>query len=529
MLRVNNIKVPLDHRGNVEEYLLRKLGVRRDALISYTIFRESIDARRKGEIYFVYSVDVCLKDEARHMRRSTSSDVVASEEYHYTLPLAGTSRLDTRPAVIGMGPSGIFAALLLSEMGYAPIVLERGCDVDTRAADVQSFWRGGALKPESNVQYGEGGAGTFSDGKLTTMIRDPRCRKVLQTLVSAGAPAEILFAHKPHVGTDLLRHVVKGLRKRIIDQGGEVRFSAHVEDFALQNGRLAGLKVNGINLPVQAAVLAVGHSARDTYQTLCDRGFSLEGKAFSVGARIEHLQGAIDQAQFGALAGHPQLGAAEYKLSFHSRTGRSAYTFCMCPGGLVVAAASEQGRVVTNGMSFHSRAGKNANSALLVGIDPSDFGTHPLAGVALQRQLEEAAFVAGGGSYKALCQKVGDFLATRPSDSCGNIEPSYRPGVTFGELNQALPGYVVNTMREAIRTFDSRLRGFAEPEAVLTGVETRSSAPLRIVRSEAGQSNIFGVYPAGEGAGYAGGIVSAAVDGLRAAEQLIGLFAPPLP
>jgi uncharacterized FAD-dependent dehydrogenase len=338
-----------------------------------------------------------------------------------------------------------------------------------------------------------------------------------------------MFTYKPHVGTDLLRQVVKGLRQRIIAQGGEVRFSSCVEDLTVKNGSLAGLRVNGMDLPAQAVVLAVGHSARDTYQKLFDKGFSLQGKAFSVGARIEHLQQAIDTAQYGDLAGHPHLGAAEYKLSFHSKTGRSAYTFCMCPGGLVVAAASEAGRVVTNGMSFHSRAGKNANSALLVGVDSSDFGSHPLAGVALQRQLEDAAFAAGGGGYRALCQRVGDFLVGRQSSHGGTVIPTYRPGVTFGELGQVLPVYVVDTLREGIQNFDLKLRGFAEPDAILTGVESRSSAPLRILRNEAGMSNVFGVYPAGEGAGYAGGIVSAAVDGLRMAENLIACFAPPLP
>ena len=529
MLRVNNIKVPLEQRGNVLEHLLHKLGLRRSAVLSYTVFRESIDARRKGEIFFVYSVDVLLKDEADFVRRNISPDVVPAEEYNYALPTPGSDRLDSRPIVIGMGPSGLFAALLLSEVGYAPLVLERGPDVDARAGDVRSFWRGGALKPHSNVQFGEGGAGTFSDGKLTTMIRDPRCRKVLQTLVSAGAPAEILFAHKPHVGTDLLREVVKALRRKIIDQGGEVRFSARVEDFAVRRGSLAGLRVNGMDVSAQVAILAPGHSARDTYQTLSDRGFLLEGKAFSVGARIEHLQQSIDRAQYGDLAGHPSLGAAEYKLSYHSKSGRSAYTFCMCPGGLVVAAASESGMVVTNGMSYHSRAGKNANSALLVGVDPSDFGLHPLAGVAFQRRLEEAAFSAGGGDYRAVCQTVGDFMEGRKSRSFGSVEPSYRPGVSCGDLRQVLPNFVTQTIRDAMVVFDSRLRGFGSADAVLTGVETRSSAPLRILRNDAGHASVAGVYPAGEGAGYAGGIISAAVDGLRAAEQLIGRYAPPLP
>ena len=526
MLRVNNIKVPLEHRGKVEEYLLRKLGLKRSAILSYTVFRESIDARRKGEIFFVYAVDVSLRDEELYTRRNTSPDVVTAEEYFYSPPDTGESRLGTRPVVIGMGPAGLFAALLLAEMGYSPLVLDRGRDIDTRAEDVKSFWRQGLLKADSNVQFGEGGAGTFSDGKLTTMIRDPRCRKVLQALVAAGAPPEILYAHKPHVGTDLLRHVVKGLRQKIVQQGGEVRFSAHVEDFAVQNGRLAGLRVNGMDIPADAAVLAPGHSARDTYQALCDKGFALEAKAFSVGARIEHLQAAIDRAQYGDLAGHPHLGAAEYKLSFHSKTGRSAYSFCMCPGGLVVAAASESGRVVTNGMSYHSRAGRNANSALLVGIGPQDLGTHPMAGVIFQRQLEEAAFAAGGGGYRAVSQTVGDFLAGRSSDACGSVEPSYRPGVALGNLREVLPSFVTATLQEAIAVFDTRLRGFAATDAMLTGVETRSSAPLRILRNEAGEGSVSGVYPAGEGAGYAGGIVSAAVDGLRAAEKLIGRFAP---
>lgn len=529
MLRVNNVKVPLEHRGQVEEYLLRKLDIKRNALLSYSIFRESIDARRKSDIHFVYSLDVSLKDESSYMLRNRSTDVALASTYEYRMPSRGNTLLRSRPVVVGMGPAGLFAALLLAESGYRPLVLERGQDVDTRARDVKNFWSKSELKPNSNVQFGEGGAGTFSDGKLTTMINDPLCRKVLQDLVSAGAPAEIVYSHKPHVGTDLLRNVVKQLRHKLISLGGEVRFGAQVDDFTLRNGRLVALGVNGAEVPAEVAVLAPGHSARDTYRALHNRGFVLQAKAFSIGARVEHLQSTIDEAQYGSLAGHRNLGPAEYKLSYHSGLGRSAYTFCMCPGGAVIAAASDLGRVVTNGMSLHSRRGKNANSALLVGIGPDDFGVHPLAGVELQQRLEEHAFMLGGGNYRAPCQLVADFLVSRPSQGCGGVSPSYTPGVTYTDLALVLPGFVIETMQEALMEFDRKLKGFATADALLTGVETRSSAPLRILRDAAGISNIAGVYPAGEGAGYAGGIMSAAVDGLRAAERVIKQFALPLP
>jgi uncharacterized FAD-dependent dehydrogenase len=383
------------------------------------------------------------------------------------------------------------------------------------------------LHGESNVQFGEGGAGTFSDGKLTTNIKDKRCRKVLAEMVRAGAPEDILYSYKPHVGTDVLREVVKNLRQRLISAGGTVVFGALVSDFLVSRGKLQGLIVNGDGVASEVAILAPGHSARDTYSSLYEKGFTLMPKPFSVGARIEHRQSMIDDAQYGPLAGHPNLGAADYKLSHHGVGGRSTYTFCMCPGGVVVAAASEQGGVVTNGMSYHARAGINANSALLVEVNPEDFGDeHPLAGMRFQRTLEEKAFALGGENYAAPCQLVGDFLAGRTSHSLGRVNPSYRPGITLANLRDCLPPFVIDAMKDGLRAMDKRLMGFASPDAVLTGVETRSSAPVRIVRGEDHMSSIEGLYPAGEGAGYAGGIVSAAVDGIRVAERVIERFRP---
>ena len=427
-----------------------------------------------------------------------------------------------RPVIIGMGPAGLFAGLFLARNGYKPIVLERGDDVETRTAKINEFWNGGMLDTESNVQFGEGGAGTFSDGKLTTLINDRRCHTVLEEFVRAGAPEEILYKNKPHIGTDLLKSVVKNIRQEIIENGGEVRFRAKVTDFVIKDGSVEAVIINDKErLNCRVVMLAIGHSARDTFKVLHDRGVKMTQKPFSIGVRIEHPQIIINKSQYGKFANHEKLGAADYKLAAHFDNGRSAYTFCMCPGGMVIAAASEENMVVTNGMSYHARDMENANSALLVGVNPEDFeSSHPLAGVEFQRKWESLAFVLGGKNYKAPAQKVGDFLKDRPSDAIGDVRPTYNLGVTMTDLRGCLPKYVTDTLKMAIIAFDRKIKGFAYADAIMTGVETRSSSPIRIVRDENFESNIKGLYPIGEGAGYAGGIMSAAIDGLRAAEEI---------
>ena len=530
MIRITEIKVPLG--AEVDAYLRRaivkKLRIQPEELVNYRIYKKSVDARKKDMIHFVYIVDVEVRQEPQVMKRVKDPHVSVTPPLGYQQVPQGSQPLHHRPVVVGSGPAGLFAALLLAQRGYCPILLERGKEVEERGRDVDQYWNGGPLNPESNVQFGEGGAGTFSDGKLTTQIKDPRCRKVLEELVAAGAPQEIIYDSKPHVGTDYLRIVVKSLREKIIALGGEVRFQSKLTDLNIENQQLKALEVNGDTwLDAQVAVLALGHSARDTFEMIYQRGLAIEPKPFSIGVRIEHPQRLINESQYGALAEHPDLGAADYKLSYHSPNHRSAYTFCMCPGGRVVASASSPGTVVTNGMSYYARSLENANSALLVNVTPEDFpGDHPLRGMYFQQHWEEAAFRAGGSNGYAPAQLVADFLEDRPSRELGRVKPSYQPGVTLTDLRECLPDFVIQTLKEALVALDKKMKGFALGDAVMTGIETRSSSPIRILRNPELESNIRGIYPGGEGAGYAGGIISAAVDGLRIAEAIIQKYAP---
>jgi uncharacterized FAD-dependent dehydrogenase len=529
MIRVFELRLPLDHAAeDLPRALLGRLGIPAAELRGWRIARRSVDARARGAVLLVYVVDAEVADPAAVLRRAAPGKIEPAPDVAYRRVEPGAGRLGARPVVVGSGPAGLFAALLLAEAGYRPLLLERGRPVERRVEDVRAFLAGGGLDPESNVVFGEGGAGTFSDGKLYTLIGDARRHKVFSELAAAGAPAEILTAARPHVGTDRLRGVVAALRARIREAGGEVRFGARVVDLRAGEGAVTGVTVEGAGTEAAGVVvLAAGHSARDTLALLHSRGVALAQKPFSVGVRIEHLQETVDRAQYGPSAHHPRLGAADYKLVHHGPGGRSVYTFCMCPGGEVVPAASEPDGVVTNGMSAFARDGRNANAALLVTVLERDYGSaHPLAGVEFQRRWERAAFAAGGGAHAAPVQRVGDFLAGRASESLGGVLPTYRPGYRPGDVAACLPPFVADALRAALPALDRKLRGFAHPDAVLTGVETRSSSPVRVPRGEDGQASLRGLYPVGEGAGYAGGIVSAAVDGIRAAERIIAQYAP---
>jgi uncharacterized protein len=528
MLRLSEIKLPLDHpEAEIKTAILEKLHLAPEDLIGYSVFKRSYDARNRGEtIAAVYILDVETKQEKRLLQRFKKDPHVRETPDMSYRPVAQAPKGFTeRPIVIGTGPCGMFAGLMLARMGFRPILLERGKRVRDRTADTFGFWKKRSeFNPESNAQFGEGGAGTFSDGKLYSQVRDPQHygRKVLTELVNAGASPEILYVNRPHIGTFKLVGIVERMRATIESLGGEIRFQSRVEEVLIENRQVQGVRLeNGEILEGRHVVLAIGHSARDTFQMLFDNGVYIEPKPFSIGFRIEHPQPIIDRARYGKFAGDRRLGAADYKLVHHAKNGRSVYSFCMCPGGLVVAATSEPGRVVTNGMSQYSRNERNANSGIVVAITPEDYPGHPLAGIAFQRQLEAQAFELGGGTYEAPGQLVGDFIAERPSQEFGKVLPSYTPGVHLGDLGSSLPEYAIAAIREALPAFDQQISGFAMPDAVLTGVETRTSSPIRMKRGEDGQSiNTQGLYPAGEGAGYAGGILSAGIDGIKVAEAV---------
>ena len=541
MLRLSNLSLPLDYtESTLRSLILKKLKCPDASLLSFSVVRRSVDAREKGDVHFVVSVHLKLKDEAVFLKKYKFLSPVSAPRPQ---PLPASS-LSSRPLVVGAGPAGLFAALTLASAGARPILIERGKPVDRRTRDVDRMSEDGLLDPESNVQFGEGGAGAFSDGKLTCGIKSPWMQQVLETFVAHGAPPEILIDQKPHIGTDRLKSVVASIRREIIALGGEVFFETRLDRLLLHGARVTGALVSrpaGADSPsassapdssgsrisweirTDTVLLCVGHSARDTMHELFSQGVIMEPKPFAMGVRIEHPRTLIDHSQYGSFAGHPALGAASYKLVCHTPDGRGVYTFCMCPGGRVIAAASEPGGVVTNGMSLHARADENSNAALLVGVRPEDFGEdHPLAGYVLQRAIERAAFRAGGETFRAPAQRVEDFLADRETRSFGSVQPSYRPGVVPADLRAVLPPFLTENLKRGIRAMDAQLRGFALPDAVLTGPETRSSSPVRLLRSASGEAEAFmGLYPVGEGAGYAGGIVSAAIDGISIARSVL--------
>ncbi|WP_394213416.1 NAD(P)/FAD-dependent oxidoreductase [Psychrobacter piscatorii] len=530
MIRLTEIKLPLNHAPeDLTTAITTKLKISAEQMASFVMFKRGYDARNKRNIQLIYTLDIILNDSdlANDLLVQFESDnhVKPTPDTSYKYVGEAPENLTERPVVIGFGPCGLLAGLTLAQMGFKPIIIERGNEVRQRTKDTFGFWRQRKLNTESNVQFGEGGAGTFSDGKLYSQVKDPNHygRKVMTEFVKAGAPEEILFVSKPHIGTYKLVSMVEKMRAQIIALGGEIRFATRVDDLHITDSKVTGVTLNnGETLKSNHVILAIGHSARDTFQMIHDKGVYVEAKPFSIGFRIEHKQSTIDKARFGDNAGNEILGAADYKLVHHCKNGRSVYSFCMCPGGTVVAAASEEGRVVTNGMSQYSRNERNANSAIVVGIDPErDYPNHPLAGIDLQRQLETLAFELGGKDYSAPAQTIGDFLKSKPNSELGDVKPSYTPGITLTDLSKALPDFAVDAIREAIPAFNKKIQGFSSDDGLLTGVETRTSSPISIKRNKDFQSiNTKGLFPAGEGAGYAGGILSAGIDGIKVAEAV---------
>lgn len=527
MIKITNMTLAFDHHTDeIKKAAAKKLGISEDRILSLSIKRQSLDARANRPLLRVYTVVVEVKNQdSLSGQIQKSGNLAIWEETQYESPLAPAKKTNLRPLIIGSGPAGLFAGLILAEAGLEPLIVERGKPARERTKDVSAFWRSGNLSLESNVQFGEGGAGTFSDGKLGTRVKDKHLRKdkILQEMVEAGAPQDILVDNKPHVGTANLVRVVENIRKKIENRGGEYRFESKVVDIIIEKGQVKGvILASGEEIMSSIVVLAIGHSARDTFVMLKDRGVELIPKPFSIGLRIEHPQELIDRNQYGKEAGHSSLGAAEYQLSYRTSFGRTVYSFCMCPGGTVIGASSELDTVVTNGMSQYARDGKNANSAIVVEVYPSDYEDDPLGGFGYQRKLEQDAFNLGGGNYFAPVQLLGDFIAGKPSNQLGLIKPTYKPGVRLTDLGQVLPDKFTDPIREALQVFNKRIKGFTNPDAVLTGVETRTSCPLRILRGKDGQSvSVRGLYPAGEGSGYAGGIMSSAIDGIKAAEKII--------
>lgn len=528
-LKINNISLNIEETTEeLKRKAAKKLKIDITDIQEINIIKESIDARKKDNIKFNYSINVKALREKEILKKINDKDVILEKEDKIEDFQFGNIKLNSRPVIIGLGPAGLFSALKLARNGYNPIIFEQGEDVDSRTKTVEEFWNGNSkLNIQSNVQFGEGGAGAFSDGKLTTRIKDPKCAFILRELVAFGAPKEIIYQGKPHVGTDILKIVVKNIREEIKSLGGEVHFNSKLENIDIKNGKLRGITVNGNEMPCEALILAIGHSARDTYEMLRNRGVFMEPKAFAIGVRIEHPQSLIDESQYGKYATHQRLKAADYKLAYQSsKLNRGIYSFCMCPGGVVVAAASEENRLVTNGMSYHARDLKNANSALVVTVGENDFeGNSPLKGMDFQRKYESLAYNLGGGNYKAPVQLVGDFLKDKQSVKLGSVEPSYSNGFEFRELKECLPSYVTTGLQEGITKFDSKIKGYAMNDAILTGIETRTSAPVKISRNDDLQSiSAEGLYPAGEGAGFAGGIISAAVDGIKVSERIMNKF-----
>lgn len=516
MIIINNIKLPLDADFNdISGIVANKLKIQKQDIISAELYRKSVDARDKGDVHFCVSILTNVKNESKIIKKNKNAAIFTKKEYVWQ-----KSESDIRPVVIGFGPAGMFAALTLARAGLKPIVYERGADVDTRTADVEKFFAGGALDPESNVQFGEGGAGTFSDGKLNSGIKDIRCRTVLEVFHEFGAQKDILIDAKPHIGTDILKNVVKNIRKAIISLGGEVNFNSRLDAVFFENDRLTEISVNGKKLSCEYLCLCIGHSARDTFKMLYNSGLQMTRKPFAMGVRIEHLQSEINKALYGDFADHPALKAADYKLAVHLPSGRGVYTFCMCPGGEVINASSEQGGIAVNGMSNSRRDGINANSALLVGINPEDLqGDSVFAGCELQRQIEQKAYNIGNGAVPITT--VGNFVFDKKAE-IGSVKPTVKPNYTFADFSNIYPEFIVDSLKDGIKEMDKKIKGFANPDAILTAPETRSSSPVRILRNEAGESVLFsGIYPCGEGAGYAGGIMSAAVDGIKMAENII--------